>query len=46
MKTYLFDEKNGSATIIISGENKNIARKYLKSCVIDPNEWRLSEVCD
>ena len=44
MKTYVYAEKNGNATIVISEETKTDALVYLSGIVKDINAFRLDSV--
>ena len=46
MKTYEFVEKNGSAVIVLSADDKDEAYKYLNAIAKFPDEFRLSDVMD
>ena len=46
MKTFVFNEKNGNAVLILSAENEHQAYQMLKAKVKDFEEWRLTEVDD
>ena len=40
-KTYIFAEKNGSASITLNEKSSDEAIKYLESIVKHPMAWRL-----
>ena len=46
MKTFVFNEKNGNAALILSAENEREAFQMLKEKVKDFEGWRLEEVDD
>ena len=46
MKTYVFNQKNGSGILIISAESEIDAYDLMIDLVKDSDEWRLDEVQD
>jgi hypothetical protein len=42
-KTYLFIEKNGSGTLVLSAGSEDEAWEILTEKVKDPRNWRLEE---
>lgn len=44
MVTYIYAEKNGSASITISADDEEDAGFYLENVVRFPTAWRLDEV--
>ncbi len=46
MKTYLYCEDNGSATLILSARNQEEADENLAELVKDTDEWRFDGVED
>jgi len=43
MKTYLYTEKNGCATLTINADNEDDAHDYLKDIVKYPDGFRLDD---
>jgi predicted 3-demethylubiquinone-9 3-methyltransferase (glyoxalase superfamily) len=46
MKTYIYDQKNGGATLIISAEYQEEADEIFEGLVKDVEEFRMTEVHD
>ncbi len=46
MKTYIYVNKNSSATIILSAYNDEEAEELLTELVVWASEWRLDDVTD
>lgn len=43
MKTFVFNEKNGSASIILSESNYDEAIEYLKNLGVNPNHFEYED---
>lgn len=43
MKTYVFNQKNGSGVLTLSAENDEEAYELLEELVVWASEWRLDE---
>lgn len=46
MKTFIFNQKNGSGVLTISAENEIEAWKEVDEILIDVDGWRLTEIHD
>jgi len=46
MKTYIFAQKNGSGSLILSAESEIDAYDELDEIVMDVDGWRLTEIHD
>ena len=41
MKTFIFNEKNGSGTATVSAENNDEACNWLEETMTRPRDWRI-----
>ena len=46
MKTYVFVEKHGNATLVLSAKNDEEANELLEELVVWASEWRLDSTED
>lgn len=44
MPTYIYAERNGNASLVLSADNEEEANKYLRVTVTFPEEWRLDQI--
>lgn len=43
MRTYIFNERNGNGTLILSAENFPDAEELMKEKVVHPINWRIED---